>query len=204
MPRDAKLVGLYFAMLAAAGAAFAVVRHLGASLQAAHPPGSVPFGAPAAVSSMHALVDLLLALLVVVASARLLGVLLSWTGQPPVIGEIVAGILLGPSLLGRVSPAAAAFLFPPHVGDQLGVVAQLGIIAFMFLVGLQLDLSELKNHSRAMIVISHASIVVPFVMGVCLALYLYPRYATRDVPFGVFALFSGVALSVTAFPVLAR
>ena len=204
MPRDAKLVGLYVAMLGAAAAAFALVRHLGGFLGAAPPPEPAVFGSPAAAASLHALADLMLALLVVVAAARVLGALLAWTGQPPVVGEIVAGILLGPSLLGRVAPAASEALFPPHVTDHLGVVAQLGVIAFMFLVGLQLDLRELKNHSRAMVVISHASIVVPFVLGVALALYLYPRYATRDVPFGVFALFSGVAMSVTAFPVLAR
>jgi K+:H+ antiporter len=197
--------GLYVAMLGAGALAFALTRHLGQSLIAPErPPGQAVFGAPGTAASLQSLMQLLLALLVVVVAARVLGLVGSRFGQPPVVGEIVAGILLGPSLLGRLWPHGAALLFPPEVTDHLGVVAQLGVIAFMFLVGLQLNLAEIREHSRAMVLISHASIVLPFVLGTGLALYLYPRYATRDVPFGVFALFSGVAMSVTAFPVLAR
>ena len=126
-------------------------------------------------------------------------------GQPPVIGEVIAGILLGPSLLGALWPAAGAFILPPSVAPSLGVVAQLGVILYMFLVGLELNPDRAaRAASHATVAISHASIVVPFVLGSALALYLYPRFVDGDVPFTSFALFLGVAMSITAFPVLAR
>jgi len=203
MGTNGKLAAIYVAMLGVAMGTFVLVRELGRGLEAALPVAEVVVPAGGAAPS-HALAKLLLALFVVIAAARLVGAVLALTGQPPVVGEIVAGILLGPSLLGRLFPQAEAFLFPPGVTDHLGVVAQLGVVAFMFLVGLELDLGQLRSHSRAMLMISHASIVAPFSLGALLALYLYPRYATPSVPFGVFALFSGVSLSVTAFPVLAR
>ena len=117
---------------------------------------------------------------------------------------MVAGILLGPSLLGRVAPGAAAFLLPPAVAPALGVLAQVGVILFMFLVGMELDTTLVRRNAQATAAIAHASIAAPFVMGAAAALWLYPRYSTGDVPFGVFALFMGVSMSVTAFPVLAR
>jgi Kef-type K+ transport system membrane component KefB len=121
-----------------------------------------------------------------------------------VIGEVVAGIALGPSLLGRISPEAAAFLLPASVAPYLSVIAQLGVILFMFLIGLELNLGVLKNRMRATVVISHAGILIPFALGAALALLLYPRLSSRDVPFTSFALFLGVAMAITAFPVLAR
>jgi Kef-type K+ transport system membrane component KefB len=124
--------------------------------------------------------------------------------QPAVIGEVVAGILLGPSLLGRIAPDFQKVVLPPEIAPHLGVIAQVGVILFMFLVGLELDTRLLKQRSEATIAISHASIVVPFVMGSTLALWLYPQLSSRNVGFTSFALFMGVSLSVTAFPVLAR
>jgi len=121
-----------------------------------------------------------------------------------VIGEVIAGILIGPSLLGRVWPEASAFLLPAEVGPSIGVIAQLGVILYMFLVGLELNSAVLRERAGTTVAISHASIAVPFVCGAALALYLYPRLAESGVTFTSFALFSGVALSVTAFPVLAR
>jgi Kef-type K+ transport system membrane component KefB len=121
-----------------------------------------------------------------------------------VIGEVIAGILLGPSLLGHVSPAAMTYLLPPTVAPFLAIIAQIGVILFMFLVGLELDTGLLGRRTHATVAISHASILLPFVLGSVLALWLYPRLSTSDVPFTVFALFLGVSLSVTAFPVLAR
>lgn len=151
------------------------------------------------------LVHVLVALVVIVTAARAMGYLFTrFLGQPRVIGEVVAGILLGPSLLGRVAPDVSDVLLPGGAVPFLGFLAQLGVILFMFLVGLELDLGLLRNRTRAAVAISHSSIVVPFLLGSLLALWLYPQVATADVSFTHFALFLGVSLSVTAFPVLAR
>ena len=156
------------------------------------------------MTQADALAHVMLALLAVLVTGRLLGLLLRRLGQPPVLGEVVGGIVLGPSVLGQVWPDAGAFLLPPSVAPYLGVVAQLGIILYMFLVGLELDLGQLRRRARATAVISLASIVVPFVGGAALALFLFPRLSRGDVPLPSFALFVGVAMSITAFPVLAR
>ena len=145
-----------------------------------------------------------MALTAVLVTGRLLGLLFRYVGQPPVIGEVVGGILLGPSLLGRVWPEAAAFILPPSVAPFLGVIAQLGVILYMFLVGLELNPRVLRERAHATVAISHASIIAPFLLGAALALVLYPRLSSSDVPFTSFALFLGVAMSITAFPVLAR
>ncbi len=155
-------------------------------------------------SAPDALYHVLLALVVIIVAARLCGALFARLHQPPVMGEVMAGILLGPSLLGQVSPAAMHYLQPVAIAPVLSAVAQIGVMLFMFLVGLELDMGRLGRRTRAMIVISQVSIVVPFLLGMGLAVYLYPRLSSSDVPFTVFALFIGVSLSVTAFPVLAR
>jgi Kef-type K+ transport system membrane component KefB len=190
-------------MIAAAGGAFGLVCLLGAGLSAPSAPAPVP-GAPAPPAPPAHLADVLLALVVVIIAARAVGALFRRLGQPPVIGEVVAGIVLGPSLLGRAAPAVSAAVFPAAVLPMLGLLSQLGVILFMFLVGLQLDAARLRGRRHEVIAISHASIVVPFVLGAALALVLYPRVAVAGVPFPTFALFIGVALSITAFPVLAR
>jgi len=107
------------------------------------------------------LLDVLLALTVITITARVVGWLFAGLNQPAVIGEVVGGILLGPSLLGRVSPDAAAFLLPPDAAPFLGVISQLGVILYMFLVGLELDLGVLRARLSMTIAISQASIVVP-------------------------------------------
>jgi Kef-type K+ transport system membrane component KefB len=124
--------------------------------------------------------------------------------QPAVIGEVIGGILLGPSLLGRVAPSLANALLPASVAPFLNVIAQLGIILYMFLVGLELDLPAISRSGHVTVAISHASILAPFLLGAGLSLYLYPLLSAPGVPFTVFSLFLGVSLSVTAFPVLAR
>lgn len=153
---------------------------------------------------MSILGHLLLALAAVVVIGRLFGRVLARFGQPPVIGDIVAGIALGPSLLGLVSPAASLSILPPPVAPYLSVVAQLGVIIYMFLVGLELNPAVIRGQMRATVATALASVVVPFGLGAALAVYLYPRLSTAAVPFGHFALFLGIALSITAFPVLAR
>jgi Kef-type K+ transport system membrane component KefB len=136
--------------------------------------------------------------------ARVTAMVLVRLKQPPVIGEILAGIMLGPSLLGRLAPEEAGFLFPPNILPLLGVLSQVGIILYMFLVGVRLDTSMLRQRRTTSIAVSHASIVAPFLLGAALALWLYPRFSSNGVSFTLFALFIGVSMSVTAFPVLAR
>jgi Kef-type K+ transport system membrane component KefB len=147
------------------------------------------------------LTQVLLALTAVIVAGQLLSRLLARIGQPPVIGEVLAGILLGPSLIGA---EWSAKILAPAAAPALGVIAQLGVILYMFLVGLELHMEQLRRRASATLAISYTSMIVPFAAGSALALYLYPRLATPGVPFLSFMLFLGVALSITAFPVLAR
>lgn len=150
------------------------------------------------------LLHVLLAMIVIIVAARAMGFVFRRIGQPPVVGEVVAGILLGPTLLGRVAPDLSAFLLPPQVAPLLGVIAQVGVILYMFLVGLDFNPIQLRGTARRVLAISTASVAVPFVMGAALAVFLYPRLAGGEVSSAAFALFLGVSMSVTAFPVLAR
>jgi Kef-type K+ transport system membrane component KefB len=180
-----------------------VVDALGRDLVATSvaPATQQPAAAPARVDL---LLHVLLALATVIAAARLLGQALAKLHQPPVMGEVLAGILLGPSLLGRIAPGTSAVLLPESVAPFLGVLAQLGIVLYLFLVGLELDLAQVRRRSRATVAVVLASIATPFVLGSVLSLWLYPRFATNGVPFSHFTAFLGIAMSVTAFPVLAR
>ncbi|MFF7714320.1 cation:proton antiporter [Streptomyces sp. NPDC087659] len=125
-------------------------------------------------------------------------------GQPPVIGEIAMGIVLGPSLLGWLWPEAQHWLFPESVLPYTSVLGQLGLLGFMFLVGLELDLGALRGSSRTAVAVSQAGMLVPLGLGALLAFPLYGRLAPDGVGFVPFTLFMAVAMSVTAFPVLAR
>lgn len=150
------------------------------------------------------LVKVLLALTVIMITARIVGALFARFHQPAVIGEVVGGILLGPSLLGRVAPEIAALVLPADAAPILSVIAQLGVILYMFLVGLELDLAVLETRARTTFAISNASIILPFALGLALAWAIYGDYAPAEVSFLPFALFLGVSMSITAFPVLAR
>jgi Kef-type K+ transport system membrane component KefB len=147
---------------------------------------------------------LLLQLVVIIATTRLTGKLFQRMGQPPVLGEIVAGIVLGPSLLGWISPAVMNFLFPVASMGTLKLLSQLGVVLFMFVVGMDLDIEHLRQRAHTAIMVSHASIVVPFFLGAALSLLVYQSLATPETSFTAFALFLGIAMSITAFPVLAR
>lgn len=136
--------------------------------------------------------------------SRLLGLVVRRIGQPMVIAEITAGIILGPSLLGLFWPATTEVLFPVASLGHLQLVSQIGLILFMFLIGLELDPGLLRGRGAASVAISYASIVVPFGLGALLAWYIYPRWSSPQVKFSTFFLFCGVAMSITAFPVLAR
>jgi Kef-type K+ transport system membrane component KefB len=134
----------------------------------------------------------------------LIGWLFGKIHQPRVVGEMVAGILLGPSLLGAVAPSVEAALFPATSFGPLNLISQIGLILFMCLIGLKLDPSLLRGRLRTSVAISHASIVLPFVLGGVIAVAFYARLAPPNVTLTPFLLFMGVAMSITAFPVLAR
>jgi len=146
----------------------------------------------------------LVEVLIVIALSRIVGLGFRWIKQPQVIGEIVAGIMLGPSLFGLVAPDLAAAVFPAEAVPFLNVLSEIGLIFFMFLIGLELNPKYLKSNLNTAILTSHVSILVPFSLGSLLALLLYPIVSNSSVSFTAFALFLGVAMSITAFPVLAR
>jgi len=152
----------------------------------------------------HPLALLLVQIIVIMAAARTFGILISKLSQPPVIGEIFAGVLLGPSLLGLMFPELSALLFPQSSFQNLHFLSQIGLLLFMFVVGMELDFDKLKQQTKASIVISHISIIFPFFLGTILAYIIYPSFASTTVTFTAFALFIGIAMSITAFPVLAR
>jgi Kef-type K+ transport system membrane component KefB len=135
---------------------------------------------------------------------RLVGELFRKMHQPRVVGEMFAGIMLGPSLLGWMAPHFSAYLFPVSSLGFLNALSQVGVVVFMFLVGLGINPRELKKQGHAAVLTSHVSITAPFVLAAFLALYLYPRLSDDSVAFTSFALFMGSAMSITAFPVLAR
>jgi Kef-type K+ transport system membrane component KefB len=147
---------------------------------------------------------LLLQIITIVAFARIFGFICKKIGQPSVIGEIIAGIVLGPSLLGLFAPGVSSFLFPPESLNTLQFFSQLGLILFMFIVGMDVDLKVLGNRAPEAFVVSHASIIFPFTLGMVLAYYIFISFAPAGVTFLSFALFIGISMSITAFPVLAR
>lgn len=124
--------------------------------------------------------------------------------QPTVIGEIIAGIVLGPSLVGMVFPEFSLALFPENSLGNLSLLSQVGLILFMFMVGMELDIKVIQNKVRDAVVVSNAGILIPFTLGIGLAYFIYENFAPKGVPFLSFGLFLGLAMSITAFPVLAR
>ena len=200
-----RTVTAYAAMTSVAVALFFWIRRLGEGLAA--PEGDIGSGAPVVAVARHrdVLPEVLLAIAVIVIMARLVGrAVEKYFKQPPVMGEILAGVMLGPSVLGAISSSAAGFLMPHEAAPYLAVVAKIGVVLFMFLIGLELDAGPLRRHPHSTLAISHASVIAPFILGTALALVLFPIYATGGTTFTVFALFLGVSMSVTAFPVLAR
>ncbi|HVJ15539.1 MAG TPA: cation:proton antiporter [Polyangiaceae bacterium] len=192
-------------MLGAGVGAIFLIAAAGTGLSApASAPGGGPLSKAAQASSAHTLLHVLLALAVVVVAARALGLVARYFRQPAVIGEVIAGIALGPSLLGRIAPEVSSFVLPASAAPHVGMIAQVGVILYMFLVGLELDTRAFRGRTHTSIAVSHASIVLPFTLGSALALALYPRFSSSDISFFAFALFIGVSMSVTAFPVLTR
>ncbi|SKC86045.1 cation:proton antiporter domain-containing protein [Ohtaekwangia koreensis] len=152
----------------------------------------------------HPLAILLAQIVTIILVSRLFGWVFKKIGQPTVIGEIIAGIALGPSLMGMYFPEFSAALFPAQSLGNLQFLSQIGLILFMFVIGMELDLKVLRNKAHDALVVSHTSIVIPFALGLGLAYYIYQSFAPPNVQFSSFALFIGIAMSITAFPVLAR
>jgi Kef-type K+ transport system membrane component KefB len=196
----------YALMIAVAVGLFLVIRLYGESLKTVAAVDQASGGGHKAggMSSGDILRHVLFALATIIMLGRGLGKLFTYIGQPRVIGEMVAGIMLGPSLLGHLSPITMNYVIPPEIMPYLGVISQIGIVLYMFLIGIELNAGLLRSQAHATIAISHASIVTPFLLGAALALGLFPTLAPAAVPFTSFALFMGIAMSITAFPVLAR
>ncbi|HEV3339612.1 MAG TPA: cation:proton antiporter [Pirellulales bacterium] len=206
----AGLAGYLMLLLCGIGL-FLLIRTVGEGLSAPVPTDDVRRVGRAMPGQVNVVLHVTATLSAVIGLGFVLGRVFRFFGQPPVIGEVVAGILLGPSLLGAISPAASHLLIPSAASDPKGqvpaalvAVSQLGVILYMFLVGLELNGARLAGRAHAAVAVSHSSIVVPFVLGAALALGLYPVFSNAEVPFTSFSLFMGAAMAITAFPVLAR
>jgi Kef-type K+ transport system membrane component KefB len=161
----------------------------------------------ATLSSEQVAGRVLLDVAIVIAAARLCGMLLRALHQPPVLGEIIGGIALGPSLLGVIPGDPSAHLFPAEVRAGLSAIGGIGLVLFMFIVGLELELATVRRHDRTVLSVSAGSVALPFACGIGLAALLYDHHSlvgTTKVSFAPFALFVATALSITAFPVLVR
>lgn len=155
-------------------------------------------------SANEPLSRLFLQLLIIITASRVAGWIFTRCGQPAVVGEMVAGILLGPSLFGLLAPGAFQFVFSAASLDALKLFSQIGVCLFMFAVGMELDVSLLRHKAHTAVVVSHASIIIPYFLGVTLSLFLYSHLAQPGASFTAFALFMGISMSITAFPVLVR
>jgi Kef-type K+ transport system membrane component KefB len=202
--RNRKFALAYIALVGLPVAVLVGILKTGRNLVA--PPGvastlNLPSLPPQLVLNLFVLV---LQITVILAVCRLMGSLFRTLHQPRVVGEMFAGILLGPSLLGWIAPSVSAYLFPQASLSFLNALSQVGVVIFMFLVGMELNPKELKHMGHTAMLAGHVGITVPFVLAAGLAIYLYPRLSASTVSFSNFALFLGAAMSMTAFPVLAR
>jgi Kef-type K+ transport system membrane component KefB len=147
---------------------------------------------------------LLLQMTAVLLTALLFGAIARKFGHARVIGEIIGGICLGPSVFGRIAPHASASLFPQGSLGPFDVLSTVGLILFLFLIGTQLEYQHLRRHSATAALTSGMSILLPFLIAMAVAPSLHVRFAPGGVESLPFALFVGVSMSITAFPVLAR
>ena len=152
----------------------------------------------------HPLSILLLQIIIVLFVVRVFTILFKWLRQPGVIGEIVAGIVIGPSVLGALYPEFFGFIFRPESLTNLELISQLGLVLFMFVIGMEVDFGTLKSRLNKTIVISHTGILLSFFLGIIASFWIYEEYASHQTPFLPFSLFIGISMSITAFPVLAR
>src|SRR4029077_5808684 len=150
------------------------------------------------------LTRLFLQLFVITSVSYLVGWIFTRFGQAAVVGEMMAGVFLGPSVFGLLAPPAFYFFFASSSLGSLRLLSQIGVCLFMFTVGMEMDAAELRRKAHTAVVVSHASIIAPYFLGVLLALFLYGRLAQPGASFTGFAMFMGISMSVTAFPVLLR
>ncbi len=161
------------------------------------------------MASVHAneqlLFAVLLQLIVMIGAARIMNSAFRAIGQPGVIGEIVAGLMLGPSLLGHVFPQASLLVFGAKPSPAIVVLSQIGLILLMFQIGADFEFGHLRSAKakRATLLVAIGSIVVPFALGLWLGFASQPSLAPAISPL-VYALFCGVALAITAVPILGR
>jgi Kef-type K+ transport system membrane component KefB len=172
-------------------------------------PGTDPAKGAAAVATKTREVEatfaaFFIAVAIVMLAARLLGMAAARIGQPRVMGEVLAGILLGPTLIGKALPGVEAALFPTDITPYIAVAANLGLIFYMFMVGLELDPKQLQGRVTQAAVISNGSVTFAMLLGISVAVPVYGLVGPADKPFLGFALFMGVTMSITAFPILAR
>jgi len=199
------ILGTYGATIGGAVALMLWLLSLGDGLSAPRPEGGEAVGQGESQIDTHEVFwKLLLAVAVVIVAARVVGALFRKIGQPQVVGEIVAGVILGPTLLGAIWPSASEYIFDADVMPFIEVFAQVGLVFFMFLVGAELDLRLIRGRGHAAALVSHASIIAPFLSGIALALLIFQTLGSPDGDFLPFALFMGASMSITAFPVLAR
>lgn len=207
LAKPGRVTTVYVFLFVAAILIFFLIRFYGEQITIQPAAASVPAAATESATASKVpplLPQVLVALITIITTARILGALCLHFGQPRVIGEVCAGIALGPSLLGRAAPDMMEALFPATASPVLGILAQIGVILYMFLIGLELNSGLLRSKAHVTVAISHASIVAPFLLGSFLALFVFEEYAPAGVSFTSFALFLGVAMSITAFPILAR
>src|SRR5438093_3267467 len=158
---------------------------------------------PVGTGVEQVLLKVLVQLIVIIAAARVLGTAFRRLGQPQVCGEIAAGLILGPSLVGRLAPGVSQIVFAPSVGGVLSILSQLGLILLLFLIGLEFDFAHLKAKGPAAVSISAAGIVLPFILGIAVGWVSYPVVGEGINKTG-FLLFIATAISITAIPVLGR
>jgi Kef-type K+ transport system membrane component KefB len=149
------------------------------------------------------LLIVIIQLVIIMAAARFFGVVFRWMGQPQVCGEIAAGLIVGPSLFGRIAPELFHRVFDPSVNQIFSILSQLGLILLMFLIGQEFDFGHLKQNGRAALSISIAGIILPFGLGLLISPFLY-RHVGEGINQTGFALFIATALSITAIPILGR
>jgi Kef-type K+ transport system membrane component KefB len=211
-----KSFALYLSVLIVFALCILIVLHQGRKLvapQAAWPSGHSVDSAVQPSASLQGnlkqnledpLTRLFIQLIVIVIVARASGAVARHAHQPAVIGEMVAGILLGPSLLGWIWPGLFEFVFPPVSLGTLRMLSQIGVCLFMFVVGMELDVEQVRHQARTAILVSQVSILLPYLLGVLVSLFLFSSLAGPHTTFLAFSLFLGISMSITAFPVLAR
>lgn len=148
------------------------------------------------------LLTIIIQLAVIIAVARLAGNAARRLGHPMVVGEVLAGLILGPSFLGRLFPTLSAALFPPSTGEVINIISQIGLILLMFLIGLEFDFGHIRAHGRTSALVALCGIVLPFALGLGIGTWMQPYFPGTNAM--AFSLFLATALSITAIPVLGR